>query len=47
MSDIDRFKRINDTFGHLAGDAIIQSFAKVLQNAARPGEIGFDVFHDD
>lgn len=39
ICDIDRFKRINDTFGHQAGDAIIQSFAKVLQNAARPGDL--------
>lgn len=39
IADIDRFKRINDTFGHPAGDAIIQSFAKVLQNAARPGDL--------
>jgi len=39
ICDIDRFKRINDTFGHQAGDAIIQSFAKVLQNAAHPGDL--------
>lgn len=30
MADIDNFKTVNDTFGHQAGDAVIQGLAKIL-----------------
>ena len=39
MSDIDRFKLVNDNFGHPAGDAVIQSFARLLQSSCRPGDL--------
>lgn len=38
MADIDRFKSVNDTFGHEAGDAVIMAFARLLREAARDGD---------
>ena len=35
MADVDRFKAMNDTFGHAAGDAILASFAHRLRAALR------------
>ncbi len=35
MADIDRFKKVNDTYGHDAGDVIIRAFADLLGEVAR------------
>ncbi|HEY0270934.1 MAG TPA: diguanylate cyclase [Sphingomonas sp.] len=46
--DIDRFKAINDTYGHAAGDAVLHAVAKAaeaeLRTADRIGRIGGEEF---
>ncbi|MGY4830414.1 GGDEF domain-containing protein [Sphaerotilaceae bacterium SBD11-9] len=36
MCDIDRFKLVNDTHGHAAGDLVIQAVAQCLMDCVRP-----------
>src|SRR5690606_28768852 len=46
--DLDRFKQINDTLGHAAGDAMLVHVARVLGEAVEPGDfiarVGGDEF---
>lgn len=39
MIDIDHFKKYNDTYGHDAGDALLQLFGKFLQEHVRGSDI--------
>ena len=48
MLDVDHFKRINDTWGHAAGDQVLQGIGKLLRDCCRvydvPGRYGGEEF---
>ncbi|NOI68243.1 GGDEF domain-containing protein [Vibrio sp. 99-8-1] len=48
LLDIDHFKSVNDTYGHLAGDAVLKNTATTLQQALRDvdylGRVGGEEF---
>jgi len=35
MCDLDRFKSVNDTYGHQVGDVVLKQFARILKQEAR------------
>jgi len=39
MFDLDKFKDVNDNYGHDAGDAVLSAFAKILKEEARTVDI--------
>jgi diguanylate cyclase (GGDEF)-like protein len=38
MADLDHFKKLNDTFGHRAGDRALRTFAETVRGALRSGD---------
>ncbi|HXF64164.1 MAG TPA: diguanylate cyclase [Caldilineaceae bacterium] len=39
MADLDHLRLINNTYGHLAGDAVLKKIAQILQASAREGDV--------
>ena len=39
LADVDRFKQVNDRFGHQAGDALLRAVGSRLTSALRPGDV--------
>ena len=45
--DVQEFKRVNDEFGHLAGDAVLTSIGELLTRHAEPGGQAFRLGGDE
>ena len=41
LLDVDFFKKVNDDYGHMAGDAVLKRMAEILQEVARTEDMLF------
>jgi two-component system cell cycle response regulator len=47
LLDLNEFKHINDTFGHAAGDLVLQEFAAALNRVVRSGDLAVRMGGDE
>jgi diguanylate cyclase (GGDEF)-like protein len=47
MIDVDKFKTVNDTQGHDAGDSLLRAIAQAISGAVRPGDVAARVGGDE
>ena len=47
LLDLDKFKLINDTFGHQVGDSVLSQFARALKNSVRDSDSVFRLGGDE
>jgi diguanylate cyclase (GGDEF)-like protein len=39
MIDLDHFKKVNDTYGHGGGDAVLRAFARIAESGVRESDV--------
>ncbi|WJW74375.1 GGDEF domain-containing protein [Thiohalobacter sp. IOR34] len=47
FADLDKFKAINDTYGHAVGDEVLKAFAGILQGTVRDSDIAARIGGDE
>jgi GGDEF domain-containing protein len=47
LMDLDKFKSLNDTYGHPVGDVLLTEFANVIRNSIRASDIAFRIGGDE
>lgn len=47
IMDIDNFKQVNDTMGHIMGDAVLECIANILKNSVGPRDIAARIGGDE